>query len=181
MDPTPLSLSWWIHARFLGGAYPGSFDLREETSKLIDLHDAGIRVIVDLTEEFEIGRHGPLIHFDRAWVGLGGTRDPHHYHRFPIRDMGVPTRKQLLQILNYIDRHMEKNLPVMVHCRGGLGRTGVVAGTWLIRHGLETPKNVFRRMRLRAHRHLSHYHESVAHIPQTEEQVKMVQSWRKGL
>ena len=36
----------------------------------------------------------------------------------------------------------EEGRRVYVHCWGGLGRTGVVIGCWLVRHGHASGKNV---------------------------------------
>ncbi len=54
-----------------------------------------------------------------------------------------------------------------VHCWGGIGRTGLTMGSWLIRHGVATGESVLARVRrLRA------ADEGAGHVvaPQTAEQ-----------
>ena len=58
------------------------------------------------------------------------------YERHPIRDGSVPRcPQQMAGILDAIDAAMQDGKTVYVHCWGGVGRTGVVVGCWLVRHG----------------------------------------------
>jgi hypothetical protein len=56
--------------------------------------------------------------------------------RGAIRDMDVPSREEMAGLLDRIDNAIVAGRTVYVHCRGGLGRTGTVAGCWLARHGI---------------------------------------------
>ncbi|NJN80266.1 MAG: hypothetical protein HC797_07245 [Anaerolineales bacterium] len=44
-------------------------------------------------------------------------------------------------ILDTIDNEIENGNPVYVHCWGGVGRTGITAACYLIRHGLSHEKH----------------------------------------
>jgi len=43
---------------------------------------------------------------------------------------------EMIRILDQIDRGMEQNPAVYLHCWGGRGRTGTVVGCYLARHGM---------------------------------------------
>jgi protein-tyrosine phosphatase len=54
-----------------------------------------------------------------------------------VRDFSVPTRESLVQTLDAIDEELAAGGVVYLHCWAGCGRTGVVAGCWLVRHGTD--------------------------------------------
>ena len=56
----------------------------------------------------------------------------------------------MVSILDAIDDSVKVGKPVYVHCWGGVGRTGMVIGCWLLRHGLAKSSDVLDMlMRLR--------------------------------
>lgn len=58
------------------------------------------------------------------------------HFRFPIRDVSVPDSPDVtVAILDAIDAHLRRGEKVYLHCWGGVGRTGVIVGCWLARHG----------------------------------------------
>jgi protein-tyrosine phosphatase len=56
--------------------------------------------------------------------------------RHPILDLNIPTEDEMVAALDTIDRLLDEGRVVYVHCWGGIGRTGTVVGSWLIRHGV---------------------------------------------
>lgn len=54
---------------------------------------------------------------------------------FPIPDFSVPDADALLSLAQRIAKAVRKGDYVVVHCRGGIGRSGVVAGAVLIAMG----------------------------------------------
>lgn len=94
--------------------------------------------------------------------------------RFAIRDLSIPTRELMTEVLDTIDVSFAAGRPVYVHCWGGVGRTGTVVGCWLLRHGLATQDNVIQVLdRLRAMDHERGYRQS----PETDEQARFVRTW----
>ena len=54
-------------------------------------------------------------------------------HWFPIRDQSVPASMENLEkLVEVIARLLKKEKNVVIHCMGGLGRTGLVAAACLI-------------------------------------------------
>jgi hypothetical protein len=89
---------------------------------------AGISAFVDLTEDGAAGF--------TAYEGLlagraAAAKSRVGYHRLPIVDVTPPTLRELGRILAVIDAELAAGNPVYLHCRGGRGRTGVVAAAWL--------------------------------------------------
>jgi protein-tyrosine phosphatase len=91
------------------------------------------------------------------------------HRRAPIRDLSVPTPDELVSILDEIDAEIARGGIVYVHCWAGCGRTGVVVGCWLVRHGA-TPHDALTR--IGEARGLG--------CPQTLEQRLLVLSWSHG-
>lgn len=58
-------------------------------------------------------------------------REGFHLKEFPILDQGVPTRDSLLPILDWMEETLKKK-NLLVHCAGGLGRSGLVCAAYLI-------------------------------------------------
>lgn len=56
-------------------------------------------------------------------------------HHFPIQDMGVPTMRAALRIASRVHEWVDGGGKVVVHCRGGMGRTGLVLAMTLVHMG----------------------------------------------
>ncbi|ASJ02456.1 protein tyrosine phosphatase [Thermococcus profundus] len=50
----------------------------------------------------------------------------------PIADFTAPNLDQLLGILRWIEKRVKEGKRVLIHCIGGLGRSGTVAVAWLM-------------------------------------------------
>jgi protein-tyrosine phosphatase len=99
------------------------------------------------------------------------------FDQISIKDHAVPTRHEMVHILNRIDLCIKYDKPVYLHCLGGRGRTGTVVGCYLIRHGLATGKNVTDKIKELRRNVINWYSPS----PETQEQVEMVVNWENGL
>jgi protein-tyrosine phosphatase len=57
---------------------------------------------------------------------------------YPIPDRGVPPNTSAFSdLLETIHRDLQRGKSVLIHCRQGIGRTGLVAASLLVRHGME--------------------------------------------
>ncbi len=125
----PIENCYWVApGSFLAGEYPGSPDERESEQKIGALIGAGVRAFIDLTEESD-----GLLPYARLLDDHKALKVTHQ--RFPIRDVSVPTAGSAAAALDAIDGHIRAERIVYVHCLGGVGRTGVIVGCWLSRHG----------------------------------------------
>lgn len=132
-DP-PIAGAYWLEeGAILAGEYPGAADEEAARERLARFLDAGIRTFVDLTEATE-----PLEPYAGLLGELAVERSVAVQHlRFAIRDASVPaSAAQMQEILSVIRTEGAAGRPVYVHCWGGIGRTGTVAGCWLVERGL---------------------------------------------
>ncbi|KAF9035357.1 hypothetical protein BDZ89DRAFT_1100737 [Hymenopellis radicata] len=59
------------------------------------------------------------------------------YHRFPIRDRSLPESVgYMYRVLEVLRDNRDRGRISAVHCRGGIGRTGMVIGCWLVQCGM---------------------------------------------
>jgi len=92
----------------------------------------GAQAVVTLIEDTE---------FDLLSVtGLGDAAEARgmDWHHFPIPDLGAPTPRAMArwrELSPRLHRILEAGGRVLVHCRGGLGRAGIVAALLLIERG----------------------------------------------
>jgi protein-tyrosine phosphatase len=98
-----------------------------------------------------------------------------NYYHFPIYDFGVPETDQLVRTLDKIDESITGKQPVYVHCRAGIGRTGLVVGCYLARHGKTGIEALEEIKQLR-----SSMSSSWVQSPETDAQVSFVQNWGVG-
>jgi protein-tyrosine phosphatase len=89
---------------------------------------------------------------------------------FEIEDHSTPSFQQMLEIERAIATPIAAKRPVYIHCWGGRGRTGIVAGVYLVRRGLATPESFVEVIAgLRA--------GAPGESPETEEQIEFVRSY----
>ncbi|HUG65013.1 MAG TPA: hypothetical protein VMK83_07330 [Gaiellaceae bacterium] len=144
--------------RLIAGRHPCALGHENAWLEVRNLAQAGVTLFVDLTHSGELEPYSSLV--DR----------PSRYVNRAIRDFSVPTREGLVATLDEIDAELEAGGIVYVHCWAGCGRTGVVVGSWLVRHGID-PDEALRR--IAEARGLG--------CPQTLEQRAFVLAWQPGL
>lgn len=159
---------WVLENRFLAGEYPRNIDEKSSLDKIASLIRAGVSAFVDLTEEDE--GLSPYSH-------LLGKFDGVSHQRFPITDMSVPAGKETTTaILDAVDDHILHNRTVYLHCWGGVGRTGMIVGCWLARHGLKGRKALERLRELWQACPKSSHRDS----PETREQIQYILDWEES-
>ncbi len=177
--PTPYERSYWVvPGKLLAGAYPGDIVQERAEAKLHAMIAAGIRCFVDLTTKNERNLRGePLAPYDRLVRKVASTGGFKVFcHRKPITMLDVPTHEEMVEILDVIDGAVSSDLPVYVHCLGGLGRTGTVVGCWLVRHGIaagEAALDCIQTLRRQ---------DTLAHVPspETAHQRRFICEWKEA-
>lgn len=158
-----------VAPRLLAGPYPCAADLTTAQRRVAALLELGVDAIVDLTEpgEYNLRPYWPLL---REQAAL----QRRHIERWnaPIPDMGTPSAAQMQAILAHIDAALKAGRTVYVHCFGGVGRTGVVIGCYLVQQGLDGDKALATIAHLRKSLHNAHRVS-----PETEMQREMVRRW----
>ncbi len=163
-SPVPFPGAYWVRPRLLAGPHPITWDARQSAARLAALLDAGVTLIVDLTEEDE----RPTYRLALSGLATQRGRSVRHV-RHAIPDLGVPPRTQMVAILDEIDTALAAGETVYVHCLGGIGRTGTVVGCHLVRHGVAGDAALEAICALRG---------GLLDSPETEDQRRMVQGWR---
>jgi protein-tyrosine phosphatase len=159
----PFPETYWVQpSRLLAGPYPGSRQPKRAKTRIDQFLASGITYFVDLTESGELPLYRSLL--------LGKAR----YKRFPIPDFDTPTPQTMRRILDVLDRRLLEGDVVYVHCRAGLGRTGIVIGCYLVRHGLSGQEALRELWRLRQ---TTSFPSSAS--PETETQRRMVLAWNR--
>lgn len=113
----------WIEDNVLAasGIPLGLKDLRE-------LHQAGIRAILTLTER-------PLTLQKEITPEALAVLDLHCFH-LPVDDQFPPSPEQVKQAVAFIDRMRAEGKPALVHCAAGIGRTGTMLHAYFLAKGL---------------------------------------------
>jgi protein-tyrosine phosphatase len=143
--------------RVIAGRHPCAWGAENAPAEVQKLADAGVSLFLDLTQEGELEPYAHLV------------TPPARHLRMPVRDFSVPTPEQLVETLDEIDSELAFNGLVYVHCWAGCGRTGVVVGSWLVRHGV-SPRDALARIA----------EARGVGCPQTLEQRLVVLGWAPG-
>lgn len=125
MTGLPFENAYWVvPGRWLAGEYPGAPVATATRERLAALAELGIDAIVDLTLEGELPSY------------LDALPDGVRHVRLPIIDHGVPEDpSRMHEVLGQIERWLGEGRCVYLHCRAGIGRTGMVVGCHLASTG----------------------------------------------
>ena len=89
---------------------------------------------------------------------------------FPIADRGLPASPGVFALVRDIGARIADGAHTVIHCRAGIGRTGLLAAAVLVRHG-HTPEAAFKLVSS----------ARGVQVPDTPEQVDWVVQHQKRL
>ena len=170
MSKLPILESYWVEEnRLLAGEHPGGFDPETTRDRLDAFLEAGVNTFIDLTQAHELLHYESILKEQANIYGVNVS-----YHRFPIRDHTTPSAETMTAILDAIDEAINNGGCVYVHCWGGVGRTGMAVGCYLVRHGHTNEQALAQVNKLYRTRPKNPY---FSHSPETDEQIEFVLNW----
>ena len=170
MKKLPIIESYWVkEGQLLAGEYPGSFEAETTRRRMDAFLEAGITTFINLTEPNELPPYESILKEEANIYGVNTS-----HLRFTIRDYSIPSSNTMTTILNTIDSAMDDGRCVYVHCWGGVGRTGLVVGCYLVRHGHTNEQALMQVDTLFKTRPSRAFH---LRSPESDEQVNFILNW----
>ena len=157
---------------FLAGEYPGASTINETRDRIKKYLACGVNFYIDLTEERELMPYEDLLRLEAEKMKL-----PVEYYRMSIRDLSVPDKGLMTEILDTIDNAISKNKKVYVHCWGGVGRTGTVVGCHLVRNG-KTGEEALEQIAIWWQKIEKNYRHP--NSPETNKQREYIRCWNEN-
>lgn len=166
----PIPNCYWVRPeQLLAGEYPLTLKDKQSEARIQGFLQAGITQFIDLTNEGEMPDYQsrlPQLFSERAI----------RYQRFALVDHGVPeSMQQMAVILDAIDDAIDSKSRVYVHCRAGIGRTGMVVGCHLIRQGYQSHEalEALNMLWLESERS-----KTFMHVPETDAQELFILEYK---
>ena len=160
----PLPNTYWaLPGLLLAGEHPSGLTVEATRQRLTTLLGAGIECFLDLTHPTEIEPydHALPLHVE--------------YLRKPIRDHGLPEKREhMREILDCLHDALRSGRRAYVHCRAGIGRTGMVVGCLLVERGLTGTQALDELVRVWQQCERSKFWPTV---PETADQSDFVRLW----
>ena len=129
----PTNFSWVIPQKLAGSGLPSSYD------QLTWLATNNIKILVTIRE----------IPLPEIWVKKVNSQNYELENYFlKTDDYNAPTVDEIHKVIGYIEKNIEANKPVLVHCAAGKGRTGTVLAAYLIKKEGLTPFEAVKKLRL---------------------------------
>ncbi len=171
MRGRPHGECYWVRpGAFLAGEYPAGVTEAAARRRLAGLLAAGLDSYVDLTAADELPGYTHLL---QAEAELRGALPRHR--RFAVPDHGVPESPELMDdIVAHIDAELAAGRGVYLHCRAGIGRTGMVVACWLVAQGASPDVALAQLAEWWRGVEKSWRHER---SPETDQQVSFVAAW----
>jgi len=174
MTDKPIPESYWVTpGSFLAGGYPASTEGDEAFTRwcLTAFLNAGFSVFFDLTRPGELPPYAATLREQAAHYGISTE-----YHHVSIQDRGLPSHDQMKALLDSLDEALSAGRKVYLHCWGGIGRTGMTVGCWLVRHGLDGAAALARLGELYQKSEQSSLYP---HSPETVAQMEFILDWKE--
>ncbi|AFM03901.1 putative protein-tyrosine phosphatase [Bernardetia litoralis DSM 6794] len=152
---------FWINKNLAIMPKPNSDDFLEED--IINFANQKVGILVSLLtkeENFDLGLQNEESICQKYSID---------FISFPIIDRSVPTNKQNIQIRELAKKLVKKtkqNKKIIVHCRGGIGRAGMLCSAILIENGISNQEAI---KKISEARNLK--------IPDTEEQKEWIMNY----
>jgi ADP-ribosyl-[dinitrogen reductase] hydrolase len=161
---SPLPNTYWaLPGLLLAGEHPSGLTAEATRQRLSTLLAAGIECFLDLTHPTEIEPYDQALPFHIEYL------------RKPIRDHGLPEKREhMMEILDCLHDALASGRPVYLHCRAGIGRTGMVVGCLLVERGLTGEQALDELASRWQHCERSRFWPGV---PETEAQADYVRRW----
>jgi protein tyrosine phosphatase (PTP) superfamily phosphohydrolase (DUF442 family) len=113
---------------------------------LAQLADAGLKSVLTLRWSSDV------LWQERQWVLDAGLK----YFVIPLTYWTLPTRAQILRFFEILDH--SQNHPILVHCKHGVDRTGMMIAFWRIARQGWTPQQAYDEMKLMGFHKIPMYH-----------------------
>lgn len=111
---------YWVRRKTIGGS-----GLPYTENEILEWRKEGVKRVLVLPEDWEIEESWGDKDYYLSILKKNGLQPLH----IPIQDGGVPSDSQFLTIMRWLLSEKEGNL---VHCVGGIGRTGTILASYLI-------------------------------------------------
>jgi atypical dual specificity phosphatase len=109
----PENFSWVIKGKLAGSARP------ENEAQLRWLRSTGIKALVCLNKERPLD--------DKQMRELG-----FEYLFLPVKDFTAPSQESMIEFVRFALEMIKHNVPVVVCCGAGIGRTGTMLAAYLV-------------------------------------------------
>jgi len=121
----PTNFSWLIDNELAGCGMPTTQD---EFKWILS---QGVKSIITMTENA----------LPESWI------EHVNYLHMPTEDLRAPDVQKIDEVVDFIHENLNGNVPVMVHCAAGIGRTGTILACYLIKFHQHNAKNAINKVR----------------------------------
>jgi atypical dual specificity phosphatase len=126
----PTNFSWVIKGKLAGSGMPVTY------SQFVWVVTHGIKTIVTVRE----------VPLPLKWFTADNIDSVDYFH-LRVEDYGAPSIEEMDNTVDFIQRQIANEEPVMVHCAAGRGRTGTILAAYLLKEENLTSDQAIKKIR----------------------------------